>query len=289
MADGGQAPRIVIDLDHGGFDVADPAGSLRSFRSASAFAPWRALWLFHGVTAPLIRGFYYPISASERYGLSRGQGPRCVLLDARGDQLWLSGVACGGRGAPVEAARRLLDALSWTAPDLAGPDEMLFVDGDLVQSRPLSAPRPQVAPGKTFVRDGRLACRMEFDTPATTPDDLQEIWALSIGPSGWLGRPRALTLYADRARSQQAGHEGCQLIARGATGRELWLQLPEPDTYERLAFTPRAGYAGAFTQYEAFKVAVFRSVGVDLTATGRTWRDVLRGHHPEPAPIISWP
>lgn len=46
---------------------------------------------FHDGTAPLIRGFYYPISAPDRYGISRGQGPTCVLIDNRGHQLWLSG------------------------------------------------------------------------------------------------------------------------------------------------------------------------------------------------------
>ena len=75
----------------------------------------------------------------------------------------------------VEAARRLLDALSWTAPDLAGPDEMLFVDGDLVQSRPLSAPRPQAAPGKTFIpapAEGGCACNECPHMRKNTPEKL---------------------------------------------------------------------------------------------------------------------
>ena len=51
------------------------------------------------------------------------------------------------------------------------------------------------------------------------------------------------------------------------------MQFPEADTYDRLTFNPRAGYTGSFTEYEAIKADIFRSVGVDITVTERTWRD----------------
>jgi hypothetical protein len=212
-----------------------------------------------------------------------------VLIDNRGDQLWLSGAACGGADERTDAASSVLAALSVAAPTLADADEMHFHRGKLVSSRRLADPRPRTPPGKTFVHNGRVVCRMEFDTPATTPDDVRAVWEMSTEPLGWLGRPTSLTLYDSRSRSQSAGHEGCHLIAVGETGRELWLQFPEADTYGRLTFTQRTGYTGAFTQYEAIKAAIFQTVGMDITVRDRTWRDIILARHPEPAEVINWP
>lgn len=289
MAETARPPRILIDFEHGGFDFHDISASLNFFEFGPSFASWDEVWLFHDGIAPLIRGFYYPVSAPDRYRITLGPGPSCVLIDNRGDQLWLSGISCGNRGEHTDTARRLLTTLNVVVPALVDYDELHFRNGQLVGTRLLADTRPSAPPGKTFVHNGRIACRMEFDSPGTTPDDLRVIWELSTQPHGWLGQPTSLTLYDSRSRSQSAGHEGCHLIATGETGRELWLQLPEADTYDRLAFNPRTGYTGSFTEYEFIKAAIFRSVGVDITVAERSWRDVIFGRHPEPAEIVSWP
>ena len=194
--------------------------------------------------------------------------------------MWLSGLRCGADGAAVDGASAVLTAAFSGNSESLGPalrslplyDEMHVVDGDLVASRLLTEPPPVAPPGKTFVRDGRLVCRMEYDKDGTTPLDLRALWARATEPFGWLGRPTTLTLYDDRARAEGAGHEGCQLVATGESDRELWLQLPEPDTYQRLSpGAARVRYEGAFTEYEAVKADIFRGVG---------WRSTRRrtGH-----------
>lgn len=298
MTDPG-ALRVVIDFEERSV-YGDPASSLRTFAEfASTFAGFREAWLFHGPTAPLARCFYYPPSAPERFGIPRGQGPKMVLIDGKGDQLWLSGVGCGQAGAPMDGA---LTVVTEAFPALSGDaaafldsidryDEMHVVDGVLQSSRLLTEPPPVAPPGKTFIRDGRLVCRLEYDKAGTTPLDLRSLWARATEPNAWLGRPASLTLYDDRARSEGAGHEGCQLVAVGESGRELWLQFPEPDTYERLSpGAARVSYSGAYTEYEAVKAEIFHGVGASIDPPDdRPWRDRILLKYRVPPAVISWP
>jgi hypothetical protein len=291
--------RVVIDVEQRAV-YGDPASSLQAFGEfGPSFAVWREAWLFNGSAAPLVRCFYYPPSAPDRLGIPRGRGPAMVLIDDQGDQLWLSGLRCGEAGTVADAARSVLAAVFPERSESLDPvlrslplyDEMHVVNGDLVASRLLTQPPPAAPPGKTFVRDGRLVCRMEYDKDGTTPLDLRALWARATEPFGWLGRPTALTLYDDRAGAEGAGHEGCQLVGVGESGRELWLQLPEPDTYQRLSpGATRVVYEGAFTEYEAVKADIFRAVGMDIDPPeDRTWRDRILLRHRAQAPVISWP
>lgn len=292
------APRVVIDFQERAV-FGDPESSLRSFEDLRrSFGRCREVWLFNGPAAPLVRCFYYPPSAPDRYGIPRGQGPKAVLIDENGDQLWLSGISCGEAGARSDVAATVLTAVFADLPvgglwldSLPLSDEMHFLEGDLVGTRPLTEPSPVAPPGKTFIRNGRLVCRMEYDKDSTTPLDLRTLWALATEPHGWLGRPLSLVLYDDRTRSEGAGDEGCQLVAVGESRRELFLQFPEPDTYERLApGATRVNYAGAFTEYEAVKAEIFRSVGAQLDQPDdRRWRDRILLRYREPPPVIRWP
>ena len=164
-----------------------------------------------------------------------------------------------------------------------------MVDGEIFGSRPLQEPGPSSPPGKTFVRGGTVVNRMEFDKGGVGAADLRHLWALATEPRAWLGHPTRLLLFDSQLRAQQAGYDGCQLIAAGETGRELWLQLPEPDQYQRM--TPgwqRVTYEGAFTEYEAARRWIFDTVGKELDAAGRPWWHKLTGtHRPDPE-LIRW-
>lgn len=290
-------PRWVIDFEQGA-KFGDPAASVRVFEELGpTFGPFREAWLFDRSAAAMVRGFYYPLSAPVRFGIPRGQGPKMVVIDDQGGQLWLSGAGCGQQGGRAEAAHSVLSLL-WGdrispgyAVQLALSDEMHFVDGNLLATRVLPEPTPVAPPGKTFVHRGRFACRMEYDKQETTPVDLRELWARATEPHGWLGQPTSLTLYDDRAQSELAGHDGCHLIATGETGRELWLQFPEPDTFDRLSpGAARVPYTGAFTEYEAVKADIFRAVGIEIDPPeDRPWRDKVLGRHRIPPPVTHWP
>jgi hypothetical protein len=105
----------------------------------------------------------------------------------------------------------------------------------------------------------------------------------------WLGNVAELTLYDSKIRSEKSGHDGCQLIALGESGRELWLRLPEPDDYNRLSGRRRDQYEGAFTEYRAVAQAIFRGVGLDIDPPdNRPWREKLLGQHRTPPEVIRW-
>ena len=298
MALGDRSPRVWIDVEQGA-TFGSPAASVEMLQELSgALGPLTEAWLFCRDSAPLVRGFYYPTSVHRRLGIPRDRGPQMVLIDEQGDQLWLSGVSCG-TGRSAAGALTVLNALGFAVPDLAagqesplaGRDEMHFVDQRLATFRPIDQPVPASPPGKTFVRGGRLVNRMEFDKGSANAQDLQGLWAMATEPHAWLGLPTALTLYQSKGRSDESGHDGCQLIVEGESGRELWLQLPEPDDYDRLApGRRREHYEGAFTEYEAVKRAIFHSVGIEIDPPdGRPWRQRLLGRHPAPPEVISWP
>ena len=89
----------------------------------------RSLALSPG-SCPLVRRFYYPLIAHERYGVPKGLGPHLVLIDAIGDHLWLSGPSCG----PGDGAAAGHDGARGTRPPppgmgrrrpacVAGPDD----------------------------------------------------------------------------------------------------------------------------------------------------------------------
>jgi hypothetical protein len=219
-----------------------------------------------------------------------------VLIDEQGDQLWLNAASChdGDRGT---AAMTVLTSVDFEVPKttsghsaLHGYDEVHFVDRALTGTRPRGHQVPTAPPGKTFIRNGRLVCRMDFDKGGVSAGDLRRLWAMSIEPGGWLGRVGELTLYDSSARSEKSGHDGCQLLAGGESGRELWLRLPEPDEYDRLSGRRRDPYEGAFTEYQACTRAIFAAVGVEIDPPDdRPWRDRLLGRHRPPPERIHWP
>ncbi len=327
MADLPRAPRIWIDVEQGAA-FGDPADTLMIFRELiSVLAPVREVWLFGGIGAPLIRGFRHPRSLRERFGVPHGRGPGMVLIDEGGDQLWLSGASCGtgrsasiagavlaelGLAAAVESvterasstdaasavaaarpAEPQVPAAAVTSPaELLAPfDELHLVDGNVVGHRLVGAPVPPPPPGRTFIRRHRLVTRMEFDKGGITATDLRSLWALSTEPHGWLGAPTSLTLYETRRRSEESGHDGCQLVAVGASGRELWLQFPEPDEFDRVApGRRRQRYEGSYSEWEAAPQWIFRSVGANINSSDdRSLRDRLLGRHPVPPAVLHWP
>ena len=170
-----RSPRILIDFEQGAA-FRDTAASVDVFEQfAGSFESFTQAWLFHSDAAPLTRGFSFPAGSHERYGIPRGLGPHCVLIDARGDQLWLDGISCGGAGERVRGAIRVLRTLGFAGsegddPELtatvAASDELAFLGDRIVTSRSLSEPPPVSPPGKTYVSDGRLVNRLEFDKGA---------------------------------------------------------------------------------------------------------------------------
>ena len=93
----GQRP-IAADLDRfeQGADYGSPAASVEAFAELrGCFRRFTEVWLFCGRDAPLVRGFYYPLSSHIRFGIPKNLGPLAVLIDECGDQLWLNAVSCG--------------------------------------------------------------------------------------------------------------------------------------------------------------------------------------------------
>lgn len=297
MATSQLSPRVWIDVELGA-TFGSPAGSIEIFQEfRSVIGPPTEVWLFHRDHAPLVRGFYYPLGLHESFGVPKGHGPQMVLIDATGDQLWLSGARCGP-GAAANAAAAVLEMLGFDLPatpredvSLAAYDEMHYVAGHVSGLRYIGERVPAAPPGKTFVRGRRLVNRMEFDKGGVTATDLRDIWAMATEPHGWLGRPTSLLLYDSKRRSEASGHDACQLIATGETGRDLWLQLPEPDEYDRVApGRERTHYEGAYTEYEAVKKSIFRKVGVEIDPPDdRPFRHKLVGRHRLPPEQIRWP
>ena len=299
MAVSERSPRVWIDVEQGAA-FGSPAASIAVFEMfRSAVGRLTEAWLFHRDNSPLVRGFYYPLSAHERFGIPKGLGPHLVLLDAVGDQLWLSGASCGP-GVGAAAAMTLLGELDFAVPvsptdggrsPLTRYDEMHFVDRQLTGCRLIEEQVPEGPPGRTFIRGRRLVNRMEFDKGGVTATDLRDLWAMATEPHAWLGPPTALILYGSKRRSEECGHDGCQLIATGESGRELWLQLPEPDDYDRLApGRQRTPYEGAFTEYEAVKQSIFRAVGIEIDPPDdRPLRHRLIGRHRTPPEVVRWP
>jgi hypothetical protein len=291
--------RLLID-----FELRAPfrqtAASLAVFDEfADTFGPFTQAWLFHSDAAPLSRGFFFPPGSTERYGIPRGLGPHCVLIDTHGDQLWLDGIACGGANERVRAAVTVLRRSGFVGQGplssefssaVSDCDELHLVGDRILHRRPLSEPPPISPPGKTFVAAGRLVNRLEFDKGGVTAVDLWDCWQRATEPYGWLGRPIELIRYDNRRRSEQSGHAGCQLIAIGDSGRELWLQLPEPDTYDRLSNGQRNRYEGAYSEYELIERDIFRSVGATVESNeDRPWWWRVTGRHAPAPEIIRWP
>jgi len=289
MATSERSPRVWTDVELGA-TYGSPAAGLEVFRAfGSVIGPPVEAWLFHRDQAPLVRGFYYPLVVRQRYGIPKDVGPHLVLIDGTGDQLWLNGVSCGPGDGAV-AAGAVLDELGFPPSSLARYDEMHYLGGQLTGHRNIGERIPQAPPGKTFVRGGRLVNRMEFDKGGASAGDLRDIWAMATERGAWLGQPMSLLLYDGRRRSEDAGHDGCQLIATGQTNRELWLQLPEPDDYERIApGRQRNRYAGSYTEYEAVKRAIFHTVGIEIDPPDdRPLRDKLVGRYRLPPEVIRW-
>ncbi len=298
MARTPRPPRVWIDFECGALP-GSAAASLRVFREyRTQFGPFRQAWLFGSNQAPLARGFYFPPNSHSRFALSpESRGPHGVLIDDRGDQLWLDGVACGPDAERAPAAATVLREAGFELPataadarPLAEYDEMHFRDGRLATSRAAGAAVPVSPAGRTMVLNGRLVNRMEFDGGPTTAADLWSLWTRATESGAWLGRPTSLILYDSRLRSEDAGHTGCQLIAAGETGRELWLVLPEPDDYERLSNLPRRQYQGSYVEYQGVVRNILRSVDsrIDHEAA-RTWWQRLLGQHELPPAVIRWP
>ncbi|MEO5833920.1 MAG: hypothetical protein ABIR83_11190 [Nakamurella sp.] len=220
-----------------------------------------------------------------------------MLIDDRGDQLWLSGVACGDEYERTEGALTVLQAAGFVPPPvehprrpLAGYDEMHFREGRLVAARPTGEAVPMSPSGRTAVINGRLVNRLDFDGDTTTPADIWALWLLATEADGWLGHPVSLVLYDSRATSELAHHTGCQLIATGSTGRELWLVLPEADQYDSLSPFPRRHYQGSYVEYSQVVSDIFRYVGADIVPPDRRprWRRLL-GQYDAPPSVIRWP
>ncbi|MGS0684352.1 hypothetical protein ACVBEQ_04180 [Nakamurella sp. GG22] len=293
-----RAPRIWIDVEHGA-RFGSPAASIDSFTEfRNVTAPVREVWLFHRPTSPLLRGFYYPLATHQRFAVPRGTGPGMVVIDRNGDQMWFGGASCGP-GEKAAAAAGILEEIGYAIPaapggstsPLAPYDEMHFGREHLSGGRPIGDPVPASPPGRTFVRDRKLVNRMEFDKGGVSAHDLRQLWRMAVEPGGWLGPPASLLLYDSRRRAEESGHDGCQVIARGESGRELWLQLPEPDDFDRLApGRRRPQFEGAVTEYDSVKQSIFREVGIDIDPPDdRSFRDRLMGRHRPPPPIIRWP
>ncbi len=298
MSTSERAPRIWIDVEHGA-RFGSPVAGIDTFRNFSRVTgPVREVWLFHDRTSPLLRGFYYPVATHQRFAVPRRMGPGMVVIDRNGDQMWFSGASCGP-GEKAEAAAGILAGIGYTLPaasdgnasPLAPYDEMHVVDGHLCGTRPIGDPVPAAPPGRTFVRGRRLVNRMEFDKGGVTAQDFRQLWEMAVEPDGWLGRPAGLLLYDSRRRAEDSGHDGCQLIARGESGRELWLQLPEPDDFDRIApGRRRPHFEGAVTEYDSVKQSIFREVGVEIAPPDdRSLRDKLMGRHRPPPPMTRWP
>lgn len=297
MSSNDRAPRIWIDVEHGA-RFGSPADSVEVFGEfRPATAQVREAWLFSRSSSALLRGFYYPGSSRKRFGVPKGSGPPLVLIDELGDQMWFSGASCGP-GETAGAASTILELLEFSAEpatgdrsSLAAYDEMHYRAGRLDGFRLIDHPVPGSPPGRTFIRHRRLVNRMEFDKGGVAAQDLGQIWAMAVEPHGWLGRPTGLMLYDSRRRSEESGHDGCQLVATGESGRELWLQLPEPDDFDRVApGRERNHFEGAHTEYQSVTRSIFRAVGVDIDPPDdRSFRDRLLGRHRPPPELIRWP
>jgi len=296
MPSSGRSPRIWIDFEQGA-TYGDSAASVRTCAELRrCFRTFTEAWLFSGPDAPRVRGFYYPPTSHIRFGTPKGLGPPVVLIDECGDQLWLNAVSCGN-GEGARAATTLLETFDFAlltnasgVSPLRAREEMHFVDRKLATTRPSGQPIPISPPGKTFVRGGRLICRMDFHRGGVSATDLRELWTMATDPDCWLGRVTELTFYDSRIRSEKSGHDGCQLIAVGESERELWLRLPDPDDYERLSGRRRDQYEGAFTEYQTVARAIFRGVGIDIDPPDdRPWRERILGQHRTPPDVIHWP
>jgi len=288
--------RLWIDVEHGAKfgDAADSVDMVD--RVIPVVGVIQDIWIFARSSAARNRGFYYPRSVQVRFGVPKAQGPLMVLIDDAGDQIWLSGASCrpGGEAAAKEIMTRLdvdLDILNGGEGFVERCDEIHIADGQVRGVRMLLDPVPSTPPGSTFSRGDRLVSRMEFDKGGVGAADLRRLWAMATEPRAWLGKPTGLMLYDSKRRALDAGYDGCQLIATGESGRELWMQLPEPDEYGRLSpGRTRNTYDGAITEYESAVRWIFSGVGVELpTAADRSFRDKLIGTHREEPAVVCWP
>ena len=296
MARPGVHQRLWIDVEHGA-RFGDAGDSVEMVdRVIPVVGAIEDIWIFSRSSAARNRGFYYPRSVQVRFGVPKAQGPLMVLIDDSGDQIWLSGASCrpGGAAAAREIMTRLgviVDILDGGDGFIERCDEIHIADGQVRGVRMLSDPVPSTPPGSTFVRGDRLVNRMEFDKGGVSATDLRLLWALATEQRAWLGQPTGLMLYDSKRRALDSGYDGCQLIATGESGRQLWMQLPEPDEYNRVSpGRTRNTYDGAITEYESAVRWIFRGVGTELpSAADRSLRDKVIGRHRQEPAVVCWP
>lgn len=198
------------------------------------FGPFVDAWVFApGSDEAVVTGFFRR-SRDTPFDPSSGELPYLskaglVLIDERGDQMWLTHAGTSGAGGRGVAIRILNDAGFNMGPDGLGLDTH-FVDRKWAHDpfHPREKNRLLNLEGQVSISANGSAVKCIAAEKTENQSALFKWWYSAIGPGTWLEDVTSLNLYLNPRISEIHGHYGYQLIAVGSTGREAWIHLPMP-------------------------------------------------------------
>lgn len=225
---------VMFDADYPDSDGYTPDAEDFYRQHKDEFGPFVEAWVFApGSDEAVVTGFFRR-STDTPFDPSSAELPSLrpaglVLIDERGDQMWLTRAGTSGAGGSGVAIGILNDAGFDLGPDGLGL-ETHFVDRKQAHDPfyPRERNRLLNLQGDVSISANDAAVKCIAAEKRENQSALFKWWYSAIGPGTWLEDVTSITLYLNPRVSEIHGHYGYQLIAAGSTGREAWIYLPMP-------------------------------------------------------------
>lgn len=285
-----KVPRVLSDIDNG-VSIGITELCVQFYRQRKAqFGPIKEAWLFFGDEDAAARGFIgRPLKGSTP---SSYEYPWGVLINSKGEQMWLHGVMCGTGGEGARGARTILRDAGFDVPDsIAGYAEMHFINGQFATGRskgedPIQFdPTPINLPGRHLLQGPDLVKLIHL-APDDTPDQIVGLWSILV--DDWIDELRFLTFFTTTDYSVQARYRGFQLIAQDDRNREIWVNFPLPYVHRGASSAKEPAPESASWTAQAID-RIFRKVdpAFNISRDTRSWWTRTFSREKQ-APLIQW-